>query len=140
VHAVRVVIIRECVQLSPQVDRVPEEHPIQVLAPDGADQPFDERMQSPHVLKRLDLPDPKHAEVGELPLEAKQRVVVGTQEIRFALAATRVIEHAANRDAINVCRGDAKTDHATRVARPSTMRSSELRFGARWRGTLLMSG
>jgi hypothetical protein len=31
VHAVHVVIIRECVQLSPQVDRVPEEHVIEIF-------------------------------------------------------------------------------------------------------------
>ena len=34
----RVVIIRECVQLSRQVDRVPEEHVIEIFSADGADQ------------------------------------------------------------------------------------------------------
>ena len=35
-HAVRVVVIRECVQLPRQVDRVPEEYVIEIFAADGA--------------------------------------------------------------------------------------------------------
>jgi hypothetical protein len=34
----RVVIVDECVQFSRQVDRVPEEDVIEILAADGADQ------------------------------------------------------------------------------------------------------
>ena len=63
VHAVRVVIIRECVQLSRQVGRVPEEHVIEIFAADGADQPFDERMRNWGVRSRLDLSDRQDAQV-----------------------------------------------------------------------------
>jgi hypothetical protein len=45
VHEVRVVIVREHVQLSLQVDRIPEENVIEIFAADGADQPFNERMR-----------------------------------------------------------------------------------------------
>ncbi len=51
----RVVIIRECAQLSRQVDRVPEEQVIEIFAADGADQPFNERMRNRGVRNRLDL-------------------------------------------------------------------------------------
>ena len=69
-HAVRVVIIRESVQLSRQVDRVPEEHVIEIFATDGADQPFNKRMRHWGVRNRLDLLDPQDAQVGEPAMEA----------------------------------------------------------------------
>jgi hypothetical protein len=74
---VRVVVIRECVQLSPQVDRVPEEHVIEIFAADGADQPFNERMRDRGVRNLLDLRDLEDAQIGEPAVKAKQRVVVG---------------------------------------------------------------
>ena len=58
----RVVIIREFVQLAHQVDGVPEECPIKVLTPDGSDQPFDERMRDRSIGDRLDLLDPENAQ------------------------------------------------------------------------------
>src|SRR5262245_48234250 len=38
--------------------------------------------------------------------------MVGAQVLRFGLAGSSLIEHAANRDAVNVRRGDAKADDA----------------------------
>jgi hypothetical protein len=46
VHARCVVIIPECVQLSLQVDHVPEEHTIEIFVAISADQPFDKRMRN----------------------------------------------------------------------------------------------
>ena len=62
-HAVRVVIIRECIQLSRQVDRVPEEHLIEIFAANGADQPFNERMRDRSIRNRLDLLDLEDAQM-----------------------------------------------------------------------------
>ena len=81
-HAVRVVIIRECAQLTPQVDCVPEERVIEIFAAHGADQPFDERMRDRGVRHRLDLLDLEDAQIGEPAMEAKQRVMVGTDVFR----------------------------------------------------------
>jgi len=67
-------------------------------------------MRDRSVRNRLDLPDLEHAQVSEPAVKAKQRIVVGTQMCRFGLASSSVIEHPADRDAINVCRGDAKAD------------------------------
>ena len=43
-NALAVVVISECLQLSRQVDRVPEKQAVQVLAPDRPDQALDEGM------------------------------------------------------------------------------------------------
>src|SRR5207244_11253326 len=96
----RVVIISEFSQLPHEVGAVPEKYLIQILAPNGADQPFDERMRNRHIRKRLDLLDLEDAEVGEPTVKAKQRVVIGADICRQRLAGDRVIEHTANRDLI----------------------------------------
>jgi len=77
-----VVIIRECVQLSRQVDRVPEEYVIELFASTGADKPFTERMRDRSVRNRLDLLDLEDAQVGEPTVEAEQRFVIGTDMFR----------------------------------------------------------
>ena len=75
-HAVRVVVICECVQLTRQVDRVPEKLAVQIFATDRADQPFDERMRHWRVRNRLDLLELEDAKVGEPAVKAKQRIVI----------------------------------------------------------------
>jgi len=57
VDAQFVVIIPECLELAREVGRVPEELPIEILAADGTDQPFDERMRSRLIGYGLDLID-----------------------------------------------------------------------------------
>jgi hypothetical protein len=74
VNAVAVVIVLELIQLALKVGPIPEEHLIQVLAPNRADQPFDERMRNWGVRNRLDLLDLEYAQVGEPAVESKQRV------------------------------------------------------------------
>lgn len=108
----RVVIIREGVQLSRQVDRVPEEHVIEIFAADGADQPFNERVRDRGVRNRLDLLDLADAQVGEPAVEAKERVMVGADVFRWGPASNCVIEHPTYRDAVDICTLDAKTDDA----------------------------
>jgi hypothetical protein len=71
VHAVRVVVIRECVQLPRQVDRVPEEHVIEIFAADGANQPFNEWLRNRRVWNRLDLLDREDAQVGQPTMETE---------------------------------------------------------------------
>jgi len=44
-HAMAVVVIPEGLQLLRQIDRVPAEDAVQVLAPDRADQTLNERMR-----------------------------------------------------------------------------------------------
>jgi len=78
----RVVIIRERFQLSRQVDRAPEEQVIEIFAADGANQPFNERMRNRRVRNRLDLLDRADAQVGQPPVEAEQRIMIGAHTLR----------------------------------------------------------
>jgi hypothetical protein len=73
-----VVIARECVQLSRQVRGVPEEHLIEVLAPDRSDKPFDERMRHGSIRNRLDLVDLEDGQVGEPAVEAELWVMISS--------------------------------------------------------------
>ena len=69
-------------------------------------------MRDRDIWHRLDLLDLQDAQIGEPAVKAKQRIVVGTQVLRLGLAGSSVVEHPADRDAINICRGDAKADDA----------------------------
>jgi len=86
-HAMAVVVIPERLQLSLQIDRVPEEDAVQVLAPDRADQTLNERMRNRCVGDRLDLLDLEDAQVGAPALEAKQRVVIGAGRLASRTSA-----------------------------------------------------
>ena len=57
----RVVMIRERIQLSSQVDRTPREHVIEIFAADGVDRPFNEPMRDGGVRDPLDLRDLEYA-------------------------------------------------------------------------------
>ena len=54
-HAKRIVVIAECVQLPRRVDGVPDEHTVEIFAANGADEPFDERMRNGDAGNRLNL-------------------------------------------------------------------------------------
>ena len=109
-HAVRIVIISEFVQLSREVDRVPEEHAIEIFAANGAEQPFDEQVRNRDGRDGLDLLDLEYTRVGEPTVKAKQRVVIGTDVFRQRLAGDGVIEHSANRAPVNIGAFDTETD------------------------------
>src|ERR1700687_1186521 len=81
-NALAVVVIPECLQLSRQVDRVPEKQAVQVLAPDRPDQALDEGMRDRGVRNRLDLVDLEPTQVGEPAVKAKQRIVIGAEVFR----------------------------------------------------------
>ena len=91
-----VVISFEFAQLARQIDCIPEEHALKILAPNRADQSFNERMRNWNVGNRLDLFDLEHAQVGQPTVETKQRIVVGTQVSRSGLTGRGVIEHPAH--------------------------------------------
>ncbi len=55
-----VVIYFEIAQLPCQIERIPEEHTIKILAPNRPDQSFDERVRNWDVWNRLDLIDLEH--------------------------------------------------------------------------------
>ncbi len=89
VHARRVVIIPAFIELRRQVDRVPEKYLSKILAPNRADQPLHERMRRGRVRNGLDLLNFDHAQVGKPAVEAKQRVIVGTEVAGKRLTGVR---------------------------------------------------
>ena len=111
-NAMGIVIVSDLSQLSRQIHRIPEEHAIQILAPDRADQALNEGMRNRRVRNRLDLLDFEDPQVGELAVQAKERVVVGADVFRERLAGDGVVEHPTYGDAVDVCTRDAKTDGA----------------------------
>jgi hypothetical protein len=88
-RAMVVVVIPEGLQLSRQIDRVPEEDAVQLLAPDRANQTLNERMRHRCVGDRLDLVDLADAQVGAPAVEAKQRVVIGADMRRWGAGRRR---------------------------------------------------
>ena len=60
-NAIRVVVSLEIVQLSREIDRIPEVHSVKIFAANVSDQPFDERMRDRGVGNRLELLDLEHA-------------------------------------------------------------------------------
>ena len=78
----RIVVIAEFVQLTIQVDGVPEEHAIKIFSANRADQPFDERMRDRDVGNRFDLIDFEYPKVGEPPMKAKEWVMIGADVFR----------------------------------------------------------
>jgi hypothetical protein len=81
-HALLVVITAKHFQLARQVERVPEKHLIEDLAPDGADQPFDERMRHRDVGNRSDLLDVEYPKIGKPTVKPEQGIVVGAELFR----------------------------------------------------------
>jgi len=105
-HAMAVVVIPEGFQLSRQIDCVPEEDAVEVLAPDRADQTVNERMRQRCAGDRLDLLDLADPQVGAPAVEAKQRVVVGADVFRWGPAGFAAAE-VDTPEAI-LCLGDAR--------------------------------
>ncbi len=111
--AISVVVIPELIQLPLKINRVPEERAIQILSPDRADQPFDERMGNRRVRHRLDLLDLKYPQIGQPPVESEQRVVIGADVFGQGLARDGVIEHPTYGDAVDVSTLDTEAEDTT---------------------------
>ena len=111
---VTIVVSLEFAQLPRQIDCIPEEHAIKILAPNRADQSFNERMRNWDVRNWLDLFDLDHAQVGKPTVETKQRIVVGAQMPRKRPSGDYLVEHPANRHAAQVSALNAEADDPAR--------------------------
>src|SRR5437588_6086147 len=72
----------EIEQLVFEVCRRPEQHVIQVFPPQGADQPFHERMGQGDVGDGLDLCHLQYSQIGLPLVEPVKRIVVGAKVLR----------------------------------------------------------
>ena len=95
-----------------KVDRIPEEGMIQILAPDGSDQAFHERVRHWGVWHRFDFLDLQDPKVREPSMKAEQWVVIRTDPIGRHMSSNGPIEHAADRRVVDVLAADAKADDA----------------------------
>ena|ERR1022692_4533759 len=75
VRARLIVIAGELAEFAPKIP-VPEYDVVQILAAQGADQPFDERVRAGHKWYGLDLFNLEHSEVCPPAMEAEQWIVV----------------------------------------------------------------
>src|SRR5688572_29598589 len=106
-NASGIVVILELAQLARQVRSVPEEHAIEILAPERADHPLDERMRDRGIRNGLDLLHLDYAQVGEPAMEAEHRVVIG--------AVARVFRHyGCDWSDVSFARKRASVDVASR--------------------------
>src|ERR1700737_1751640 len=113
-HSALVVVDLEGVQLALEIELGPEEYVIEVFSTDCADQALYEGMRARNAGERFYLLHLKDAQVSQPAVEAKQRIVVGTQVPRQRLAADGAIEHPADRDTVEVCRRDAEANNTPR--------------------------
>ncbi len=76
-HARRGVVIPECLQLACQIERIPEQYLVEILAPDRADQPLDERMRYRDIGNGFDFLDFEYPQAwranGETEIEDRSR-------------------------------------------------------------------
>ena len=77
VNAPLVVIGSESIQLAMQVEAVPEEALVEILAPKGSDQPLDERMRARHKGDRLKFLDVEDAQIRPPAMKAEQWIMIG---------------------------------------------------------------
>jgi len=63
-------------ELPLEIGLVPKPDPIQILAPNGSDQPLDERMRTWRSGNGLDLIDFEYPKVCSPAMKAKERIVV----------------------------------------------------------------
>ena len=66
-----VVIASESIQLPIQVETVPEECLVEILAPKGSDEPLDERVRSRHERDRLEFLDVENSQIRSPTMKAE---------------------------------------------------------------------
>ena len=104
----------ESIQLAMQVEAVPEEGVVEILAPKGSDQPLDERMRARYEGHGLELLDVENAQICPPAMESAQRVMIGTEALGKWLTGAGLVEHAADADAVDMGGFDAEADDTTR--------------------------
>jgi hypothetical protein len=104
----------ESIQLAMKVEAVPEENLVEILAPKGSDEPLDERMRARDEGDGLEFLDVENSQIRPPAMKPEERVVVGTEAPGKWLAAPRVVEHAADADAVDMRRFNSEPDNTTR--------------------------
>ena len=99
-----------------QIYRRPEQHVIQILASNGADEPFHEGVGQGNVGDGLDFCHLQYPEIGLPLVEPIERIVVRAQVLRQpAMPSNGAVEHATECDTIDRSRVDTKPNDAAGV-------------------------
>src|ERR1019366_3150709 len=98
-RAMLVEIGSEIEQLVFQIRRGPEQHAIQILPSNCADQPFHKRMGQRNIRHRFDLDHLQYPQIGVPLPEPKKRIMVGAEVLRHpGLPSNGAVEHSAECD------------------------------------------
>ena len=92
-----VVIGSESIQLPAQVEAVPEEGLVEILAPKGSDEPRDERVRARHEGDRLDFLDVENSQIRSPAMKAEKRVKIGTEALGKKLTTFRFGDRGGSR-------------------------------------------
>jgi hypothetical protein len=109
-------------ELPLEITLAPEPGPVQVLAPDGSNQPLDKGMRSRRIGDGLNLLDLEHPQIRAPAMKAEQGIVVRGKAPGHSLLRDRAIEHPAHPDAVEIGRGNPKADDPTVPCLQSTLR------------------
>jgi hypothetical protein len=97
-----------------EVESIPEEGLVEILAPKGSDQPLDERMRARHEGDGLEFLDFKDSQIRPPAMKPEQRVMIGTEALGKWLSAPGLVEHAADADSVDMRGFDTESDDPTR--------------------------
>ena len=114
VATISVVVNLVTIQLPLKIALVPKQRLIEVFAPDGPDQSFDESMRTGCAGNGLDLINLKDPKVRPPALKTKQRIVIRGKMFRHALSRDRAVEHPAHAGSVEIGGGDAKANDPAR--------------------------
>jgi len=112
-----------------EIALVPEPDPIQILAPDGADQAL-ERMRTWSTGNGLDLVDFQHPQVRPSAMKAGQRIVIRGEMPAHSLLGNRAIEHAADLNAVEIGGGQERAPEWLRLRGNSPARTPSGRIAS----------
>ena len=113
VRSIAVVVVLKIAQLRLQIRCTPEQHVVEKLATNRADQSLDKRMRQWNVRNRLDFLDLEHPEIG-LPLVVPvQRITIRTQVFRKVAHPDRSLQHPAQRCTVNYAAMYAEPNNTT---------------------------
>ena len=109
-----IVEILKAKKLVLQVASSPKGHEVEILSPDGPDEPLHERMRNRQVGHSLYFGHLEYSKVGLPPMEPEQRVMIATDVFRQSNSTDRTAVHSAQRGSIDGPGLDAETNDTAR--------------------------
>lgn len=112
-NASLVVIDGESIQLAMKVETIPEEWSGEILTPKSSDEALYERVRARREGDGLKFHDVEHSQIRAPAMKSEQRVMIGAEAFGKWLTAPGLVEHATDRDAVDMRRFDTESDDTT---------------------------